>query len=86
MDVKYRLSSKGALTHLVIDATGLKAFGEGELKQRKNGKGKRWVWRKLHLAVDTRTHEVIAAEASLENVADNEVLPTLLSSLRLRLY
>ncbi|GAA3525377.1 hypothetical protein GCM10022394_00370 [Zobellella aerophila] len=66
VDIKYRLPSKGAVTHLVIDATGLKVFGEGEWKQHKHGKDKRRVWRKLHLAVDTQTHEVIAAEVSLE--------------------
>lgn len=86
VNVKYRLPSKGAVTHLVIDATGLKVFGEGEWKQRKHGKDKRRVWRKLHLAVDARTHEVIAAEVSLENVADNEVLPTLLNPLRRQLH
>ena len=30
------------------------------------------------MAVDATTHTVIAAEVSLETVADNEVLPTLL--------
>jgi hypothetical protein len=49
---------------------------------RKHGKEKRRTWRKLHLAIDTRTHEVIAAEMSMVNVADNEVLPTLLNPLR----
>ncbi len=86
VNVKYRLPSKGAVTHLVIDASGLKVFGEGEWKQRKYDKDKRRVWRKLHLAVDARTHEVIAAEVSLENVADNEVLPTLLNPLRRQLH
>ncbi|TDW59369.1 DDE family transposase [Oceanimonas baumannii] len=86
VNVKYHLPSKGAVTHLVIDATGLKVFGEGEWKQRKHDKDKRRVWRKLHLAVDARTHEVIAAEVSLENVADNEVLPTLLNPLRRQLH
>lgn len=84
--MKYRLPSKGAVTHLVIDATVLKVFGEGEWKQCKHGKDKRRVWRKLHLAVDARTHEVIAAEVSLEKVADNEVLPTLLNPLRRQLH
>lgn len=70
------------MAHLVIDATGLKVYGEGEWKIRKHGKEKRRVWRKLHLAVDATTHAVIAAEVSLETVADNEVLPTLLNPLR----
>lgn len=65
MNVKYRLPSKGAVTHQVIDATGLKVFGEGKWKQRKHGKDKRRFWRKLRLAVDARSHEVIAAEVSL---------------------
>ncbi|MGL4734448.1 MAG: transposase [Enterovibrio sp.] len=45
----------------VIDPTGLKVFGEGEWKARKHGQQKRRVWRKLHLAVDPSTHEVVSA-------------------------
>ncbi len=43
------------------------------------------VWRKLHLAVDTSTHEVVAAELSLSNVTDAEVLPNLLKQTRRRI-
>lgn len=82
VEVKYRLPSQGAVAHLAIDATGLKVYGEGEWKVRKHGKEKRRVWRKLHLAVDAATHAIIAAEVSLETVADNEVLPSLLNPLR----
>lgn len=54
---------------MAIDATGLKVYGEGEWKVKKHGTGgKRRVWRKLHLAVDTTTPEIIAAELSLSNV------------------
>ena len=80
--VKYRNPSRGPIAHLVVDATGLKVYGEGEWKTRKHGKEKRRTWRKLHLAVDADTHEVIAAEVSLVNVGDNEVLPTMLNPLR----
>ncbi|GAA3543295.1 hypothetical protein GCM10022394_24060 [Zobellella aerophila] len=38
----------------------------------------------MHLAVDAYTHKVIVAEISLENAADNEVLPTLLNPLQRR--
>ncbi|MFA0025378.1 transposase, partial [Vibrio sp. 10N.261.49.A5] len=44
--------------------------------------GKRRVWRKLHIAVDTSTHEIIAAELSLSTVTDGEVLPNLLKQTR----
>lgn len=35
------------------------------------------VKRKLHITVDTDTHEIIAAELSLSNVTDAEALPNL---------
>ena len=82
LEIKYRNPSRGPIAHLVVDATGLKVYGEGEWKTRKHGTEKRRTWRKLHLAVDAATHEVISAEVSLVSVADNEVLPTLLNSLR----
>lgn len=51
--------------------------------QKKHGTdGKHRVWRKLHLAVDTDTHEIIAAELSLSNVTDAEVLLNLLKQTR----
>ncbi|GEA60589.1 hypothetical protein [Vibrio comitans] len=37
--------------------------------------GKRQVWRELHLAVDTDTHEIIAVEPTLSGVTDAEVQP-----------
>jgi hypothetical protein len=43
---------------------------------------KRRVWRKLHIAVDTHTHEIVATELSLSNVTDAEVLPNLLKQTR----
>ncbi len=48
VNIQYRLPSKGQVAHLVIDATGLKVYGDGEWKVRKHGKEKRRVWRKLH--------------------------------------
>ena len=83
--VAYRQPPKGSITDLVIDSTGLKVFGEGEWKVSKHGAEKRRVWRKLHLAVDPVTHDIVAAEVSLENVHDAEVLPTLLNPLRRKL-
>lgn len=76
--VTYRQPPKGKITDLVIGSTGLKVFGEGEWKVRKHGHDKRRVWRKLHLAVDPATHDIVAAEVSLENIHDAEVLPTCL--------
>lgn len=55
-------------------------FGEGEWKAKKHGAEKRRLWRKLHLAVDADTHQVVSAELSLSTVTDGEVLPELLKN------
>ena len=73
VEISLKTKTRGAIQHLAIDATGLKVYGEGEWKVKKHGTdGKRRVWRKLHIAVDTSTHEIIAAELSLSNVTDAE--------------
>jgi hypothetical protein len=66
----------GVKSHtVVIDSTGLKVFGEGEWKVKKHGQERRRIWRKLHLAVDSKTHEIICADLSLNNVTDSEAFP-----------
>jgi Transposase DDE domain len=45
---------------VVLDSTGLKVFGEGEWKVRQHGPSKRRTWRKLHLAIDPDTQEIVA--------------------------
>lgn len=67
--------------HVVLDSTGLKVFGEGEWKVRKQGVGKRRVWKKLqkklHLSVDEATGEVLGVEMSEGDAADGPYLPSL---------
>lgn len=86
VQVKYKNKSKGSVRHIAIDSTGLKVFGEGEWKVKKHGAEKRRTWRKLHLAVDVNTHDVISAEVSLVNVGDSEAFPTLLNPLRRKVH
>ena len=64
--------------HVLVDSTGLKVYGEGEWKLKKHGRDRRRVWRKLHLAVDAKTHEIVAADLTENSTADCEALPTLL--------
>ena len=66
--------------HLAIDSTGLKVFGEGEWKIKLHGKDKRRVWRKLHLAVDTMTGEILAHELTPSERHDGPELPGLLAA------
>src|SRR5512135_2443416 len=67
--------------HLVMDSTGLKVYGAGEWQGRQHGTNKRRTWRKLHLAVDTESHEGVAAELTAVFVGDAEVFPELLEQL-----
>ena len=52
----------GGPVHMVIDATGLKVFGAGEWLAEKHGERGKRTWRKLHLAVDCGTGEILACE------------------------
>lgn len=70
-----------AARHLVIDATGVKVYGEGEWKVRQHGVSKRRTWRKLHLCVDAATLEIVAACASTNKVSDAEMMPRLLDGM-----
>ncbi len=67
--------------HLVVDSTGPKVFGEGEWKVRKHGYSKRRTWRKVHLAMDTKTGQICAALMTHQDVGDADVLPDLLDQL-----
>lgn len=70
--------SKKEAMHLVVDATGLKLYGEGEWKVKKHGKEKRRTWLKLHLGVDANDHMIEACMLTGDDVHDNEALPYLL--------
>jgi len=67
--------------HLAVDSTGLKIFGEGEWKRRIHGAGHRRRWRKLHIAVDPDSKQVVAYELTADSISDDQVLPDLLSQL-----
>ena len=69
---------KNESVHLVVDSTGCKVYGEGEWKVRTHGASKKRTWRKLHLGIDERSGEIVAAVLSSNNLSDGEALPMLL--------
>ena len=81
LDIKLPTISKEGARHVVIDATGIKVYGEGEWKTRQHGISKRRTWRKLHLALDEGTGEMLAVEVSLNNKKDSQLLDTLLGQI-----
>lgn len=64
--------------HLVVDSSGVKIYGEGEWKMRLYGKEKRRTWRKLHIAVNEKTHDIVMSTVTHANVPDPKVFDSLL--------
>ena len=74
-------AKRGEPLHLLIDSTGLKMYGEGEWLEEKHGKRSRRHWRKLHLAIDANSHEVVAVELTTDDVGDITAVPDLLDQI-----
>jgi Transposase DDE domain len=73
-----RAQASSGPVHVVIDATGLKVRGAGEwLVERHGERGKR-TWRKLHLAVDPSTGEILASELTTNDEGDASLVGRLL--------
>ena len=67
--------------HVVVDSSGLKVYGEGEWKVRWHRLERRREWRKLHLAVDPKTQEIVAQVLTSSNRADASQVQPLLHQL-----
>jgi len=76
-----RLAAGVQPRHIVIDTTGLKMFGAGEWYVRKYwmARGRRRIWRKLHLGVDERTKEIVAVDLTTSRIHDSRQLPGILN-------
>ncbi|MGL9736209.1 MAG: IS5 family transposase [Symbiopectobacterium sp.] len=78
VNISIKTPTRGEISHLVIYSTSLKVFGEGKWKVRQHGADRRRVWRKLHLAADSATHEIICADLS-SGTTDAQTLPGLIN-------
>lgn len=72
---------RGEAVHILVDSTGVKVFGEGEWKVRQHGYTRRRTWRKLHLGIDAKTGDILAAVVTTNNYTDGQILPDLLEQL-----
>jgi hypothetical protein len=66
--------------NLVIDSTGLKLFGQDEWDEEKHGRARR-SWRKLHLALEAGTGEIIACVRTDNASDDAGQVPVLLKTI-----
>jgi transposase len=67
-------------SHVIVDSTGLKVYGQDEWHQEKHKVKARRTWRKLHLAVDEK-HQVIAVELTTPETGDPSAIPDLLGQI-----
>src|SRR5918997_617902 len=67
--------------HVVIDATGLKVHGAGEWLAEIHGERGRRTWRKLHLAVDPESGEILASALTTSEEGDAALVGPLLDQI-----
>lgn len=67
--------------HVLIDSTGLEMFGAGQWIEEKHGKKSRRSWRKLHLAVDAGSGQIVACLLTEQNVDDPSQVGQLLDQI-----
>lgn len=67
--------------HILVDSTGLKVYGAGQWLEEKHGIKSRRSWRKLHLAVDADSGEIIAHCLTDQETGDASQLEPLLDQI-----
>jgi hypothetical protein len=67
--------------HVVLDSTGLKVYGAGEWHREKHGERGRRTWRKLHLAVNPDSGEILASDLTTKDVGDLSMVGPLLDQI-----
>ena len=75
-NIRACVSTANGPVHVLVDSTGLKVHSGRECPDQTRS---RRVWRKLHLAVDAVTGEVLASEVATHRSADSTLIRGLLS-------
>ena len=63
---------------ILIDASGIKVYGEGEWKRKIHGRGKARKWLKMHIAINESTQEIVAECLTDSSTADSKMVKPLL--------
>lgn len=67
--------------HVLVDSTGVQVVGEGEWKKLRHGESRHQLWRKLHIAMDADSHEILAATMTESVRLDGNYLPGLIDKI-----
>ena len=81
LGVATALKKASGLVQVVIDSTGLKVFGAADWLHEKHGGKPRRSWRKLHLAVDPDSGEILASELTTMDEGDASLVGPLLDQI-----
>lgn len=73
------------ITDVVIDGSGIKIYGEGEWKIEQHGRDRKKKWKKIHVAIDPDSQEVILSDVTDKNIHDSKMLPLFLEKIPGRL-
>lgn len=73
--------SRGKPRHILVDSTGVQVFGEGEWKRLKHGESRCQVWKKLHIALDADTLDIVAMDVTDSVRLDGNYLPGLIKQI-----
>lgn len=68
--------------HILIDSTGVQVLGEGEWKRLKHGDSRCQVWKKLHIALDADTLDIVAMDVTDSVRLDCNYLPGLIEQIK----
>lgn len=75
-----RIPRKGPV-HVLIDSTGLQVYGAGQWLEEKHGVKSRKGWRKLHLALDADSGEIVAHVMTGQETGDASQVGPLLDQI-----
>ncbi|SCB38947.1 Transposase DDE domain-containing protein [Rhizobium miluonense] len=67
--------------HVLLDSTGLEIYGAGQWLEEKHGARSRRSWRKLHLALDADSGEIIAHVMTDQDTGDASRMEPLLDQI-----
>jgi len=67
--------------HILIDSTGVQVLGEGEWKRLKHGESRCQVWKKLHIALDADSLDIVALDVTDSVRLDGNYLPGLIKQI-----
>ena len=81
LKVNLNIKSTSQARHILIDSTGVQVVGEGEWKRLKHGESRCQVWKKLHIALDADSLDILALDVTDSVRLDGNYLPGLVNQI-----